>query len=113
MRWLLLLLLLLAGCSKGAEADLPTIGSARSLGAEWALVNEQQGKGQLTPTYGGTMRGRLRQQLETDLGALTQPRSAYADEIRALAAEPDDTTPARLRAHVDALKRIEDNLESA
>jgi hypothetical protein len=46
-RWLLLLLLL-GGCSKGPQADLPAISAARSLAAEWALVNEQASEGHLT-----------------------------------------------------------------
>ena len=48
MRKPLLLLLVLAGCSKGPQADLPAIGAARSLGAEWALVNQEASRGQLT-----------------------------------------------------------------
>ena len=64
MRWLLLLILLPAACSKGAEADLASIGEARSLAAEWALVNEQAGKGRLTTTYTDTMREQLREQLQ-------------------------------------------------
>ena len=47
-RRLLLLLLLTAGCSKGPQADLPYISEARSLAAEWALVNEQAAQGKLT-----------------------------------------------------------------
>ena len=51
MRKLLLVLLLVAGCSKGPEADLPAIGAARSLGAEWALVNQEASRGRLTEVY--------------------------------------------------------------
>ena len=46
MRWLLLFALTLAACSKGPEADLPSIGEARSLAAEWALVNDAGEPGQ-------------------------------------------------------------------
>jgi hypothetical protein len=112
MRWLLFLGLLLAACSKGREADLPSIGEARSLGAEWALINEQEASGHLTAVYATTMRKRLRDQLETDLGSLTAPQSRYAGEIRALLTEPDDAAPEALRAHARALKQIEDSLES-
>jgi hypothetical protein len=35
MRCLLLTALLVAACSKGPDADLPAIGEARSLAAEW------------------------------------------------------------------------------
>jgi hypothetical protein len=112
-RKLLLLSLLFAGCSKGPEADLQYIGEARSLGAEWALVNEQASAGKLTATYTETMHKELRDQLQTTATSLTQPDSAYGKEIEALLAEPDDASPQQLRAHSDKLKQIEDALESA
>jgi hypothetical protein len=111
-RWLFLLLLL-AGCSKGPEADLQYIGQARSIGAEWALVNEQAAKGQLTDTYVRSMHQWLRQNLKSTATSLTQPDSRYGLEIHALLAQPDDAAPAELRAHADVLKHIEDSLESA
>jgi hypothetical protein len=113
MRRLLVAFLLLAACSKGPEADLPSISEARSLGAEWALANEAAAKGHVTNLYAETMRKQLRQQLETDLGSLTQPQSRYGDEVRALLALPDDAPPEVLRAHARALKEVEDKLESA
>jgi hypothetical protein len=108
-----LALLLLAGCSKGPEADLQYIGQARSLGAEWALINEQANKGQLTATYVGSMHQWLRDNLKTTASSLTQPDSRYGAEIRTLLAEPDDASPDEIRAHVGRLKQIEDSLESA
>ena len=113
MRWSLLLLLPLAGCSKGPEADLPYISQARSLAAEWALVNEQASEGKLTQTYVETMRNELRQELETSGKALTRPNSAYAREIDALLKQPDAASPASLRSRASTLKTIEDKLESA
>jgi hypothetical protein len=112
-RHLLLPTLLLAACAKGPEADLASIAEARSLGAEWALVNEQAGKGQLTKPYTVTMRKQLRDQLETVASSLTQPDSAYGAEVRVLLGQPDEAPPAELRAHVARLKQIEDSLESA
>jgi hypothetical protein len=113
MRKPLLLLLLLAGCSKGPQADLPAIGAARSLGAEWALVNQEASRGHLTAVYVKTMRQQLREQLQTNVASLTTPDTRYAGEIQALLAEPDDAPPEELRAHADKLKQIEDGLESA
>jgi hypothetical protein len=113
MRWAWVLALLLWGCSKGPEADLPSIGEARSLGAEWALVNEQAAKGHLTSAYITTMHKKLREQLQSAASALTQPDSTYGKEIAALLQQPDDAAPATLRAHSDKLKQIEDSLESA
>ena len=109
----LLLLLFLAGCSKGPEADLQYIKQARSAGAEWALVNEQASHGKLTGIYVANMRKWLRQDLQSSLTALTQPDSRYALEIHALLQQPDDAAPEELRAHADKLKQIEDQLESA
>lgn len=113
MRWFLLFALTLGACSKGPDADLPAIGSARSLGAEWALVNEQAAKGHLTPAYVHSMRKQLRQQLQTEAGSLTRPDSRYGAEIHALLAEPDEAAPDQLRGHADKLRQYEDSLESA
>jgi hypothetical protein len=113
MRRIVLLALLLAGCSKGPEADLAAIGEARSLAAEWALVNDEAGKGHLTATYVETMHQELHQQLGSTQSELTDPGSAYAGEIAALLALPADAPPSRIRTHVDRLKQIEDHLESA
>ena len=113
MRWSLLLALLLSACSKGPQADLPYIGEARSLAAEWALVNDQAAKGQLNATYVSTMRAKLREQLQTAASSLTQPNSPYGVEIQMLLREPDNAAPPVLRAHADELKRQEDQLESA
>lgn len=113
LRSLLLLPLLLAGCSKGPEADLESIKQARSLAAEWAMVNQQAAQGKLTPAYVSTMHKWLREQLQTSATSLTQPKSAYGSEIRALLQLPDGASPDQLRGHCDKLKRIEDQLESA
>jgi hypothetical protein len=113
MRWLVLFALLLSGCSKGPDADLPSIGEARSLGAEWALVNEQAARGQLTATYTDTMRKKLRQQLRSTATSLTHRDSRYGEEISALLLQPEDAAPEALRVHVDRLRQIENALESA
>lgn len=100
-------------CSPGAQADLPSIGEARSLAAEWALINEQAAQGKLNGTYVGTMRASIRKQLGESASVLTYPQAAYSSEIRALLNEPDDAPPKQLRDHANKLKRIEDSLESA
>jgi hypothetical protein len=113
LRGSLLLLLVLAGCSKGPEADLQYIKQARSAAAEWALVNEQAAEGKITPTYASSMHKWLRQEVQTASSALTVPDAPYAGEISALLKQPDDASPDSLRARSDALKHIEDQLESA
>lgn len=108
-----LLVFLLAGCTSGPSADLGYVKQARSLGAEWAMVNEQASKGRLTATYVQSMHRWLRGNLRTAAGSLRQPDSRYGAEMKALLAEPDDAPPADLRAHAEVLKQIEQGLESA
>ena len=108
-----LFILLLAGCSKGPEADLQYIGQARSSAAEWALVNERASLGQLTHPYVDSMRRSLRSQIKSARSALTMPGSRYDTEMEALLAQPDEPSPQELRTHVERLKQIEDELESA
>jgi hypothetical protein len=110
---ILLMAALLSACSKGAQADLQYIAEARSLAAEWALLNEQAAKGKLTDAYVSAMRTSLKEQADTAAKSLSQPNSDYAAEMRAIAAQPVDASPAGLRAHSDRLKQIEDQLESA
>jgi hypothetical protein len=110
---LLLLLPLLAACAKGPQADLQYISTARSLAAEWALVNQQAAEGKVTQVYASAMRSSLKQQADTAAKAVTEPNSDYARVMKAIAAEPLDAPPAQLRAHSDRLKKIEDQLESA
>jgi hypothetical protein len=109
----LLVLLLLSACAKGAEADLQYIKQARSVAAEWALVNSEARQGKLTVAYVASMHQWIRQQLETASTPLTDPQSRYGQDIQALLALPDDASPDRLRALSDELKTQEDNLESA
>ena len=109
-----LLLFMVGGCSgSGPQADLQYIKQARSLGAEWALVNEQAAAGKLTSVYVDSMHQWLRQQMQTSVESLTQPESDYGGEIQALLADADDAAPDEIRAHSDRLKQIEDKLESA
>jgi len=103
----------LCGCSKGPQADLPSIAAARSLGAEWALVNQEAADGHLTAVYADTMHKQLRQQLQSTQVSLTQPDSNYGREIQALLRQPDDASAEALRASASRLKQIEDSLESA
>ena len=112
-RTLLLLAAFVSGCSKGPEADLQYIKQARSLAAEWALINQRAEAGAVTRTYAESMHQWLHDGLQTASVSLTQPNSAYGAEIRALTTEPEDAAPDRLRSHSDALKQIEDKLESA
>jgi hypothetical protein len=105
--------LLLGGCSKGAAADLQYVKEARSLAAEWALVNEQAKQGNLTATYVDSMHQWLHRNLQSAAASLTTPNSPYGNEMKALLAEAPDASPGRLRMHATRLKQIEKRLESA
>jgi hypothetical protein len=54
----------------------------------------------------------MRQEVQSASTALTTPDAPYAAEISALLEQPD-ASPDSLRARSDALKHIEDQLESA
>jgi Tfp pilus assembly protein PilP len=110
---LLLVFLTVAACSKGPGADLQYIKQARSVAAEWALVNEQASQGKLTEAYVSSMHEWLREEMQSSSTALTQPDSRYGQEIRSLLRQPDDASPQELRSHSEKLKQIEDSLESA
>jgi hypothetical protein len=113
MRRLLLFACALAGCAQGPEADLASVGQARSLAAEWALVNEQAAAGHLTANYVRTMHASLRDQIQSTAQSLREPQSDYGREIASLLREPDDAAPQALRAHADRLRQVENRLESA
>ena len=113
MRIFLLSVLLLSACSKGPNADLQYIKQARSIAAEWALVNEQAELGKLTPTYVESLHRWLRDDLQTAISSLSEPNSPYGDQMKALLAEPPDTAAFALRARAESLKQIEDGFESA
>ena len=113
MRWVVLLALMLAACSKGPEADLQYIKQARSAAAEWALVNEQAVQSKVTPAYVSSIHKWLLDEVHTSFTSLTEPDSRYGDEIAALLQQPDDAAPQDLRTRAASLKKIEDDLESA
>ena len=91
---------------------MPYVKQARSATAEWALVNEQASKGNLTDDYVATMRSAACDELTTAQSSLSDPTSTQAAIVKAVLAMPDDAAPAQLRSQVEALKQIEDGLES-
>lgn len=111
MKRLVLFCVVLSGCAQGAQKDLPSIAEARSLAAEWALINEQANQGKLTATYVRTMRASVREQLTTISQSLSEP--AAATIVNDLVTQPDDAPPQQLRASAEQLKQIEGQLESA
>jgi hypothetical protein len=111
MKRLVLFCVALSGCAQGAQKDLPCIGEARSLAAEWALVNEHALQGKVTKTYAGTMRASFRDQLTTISEELSEPTASAI--VKDLVTRPDDAPPQQLRESSERLKQIEDQLESA
>ena len=74
---LLLLPAALAACSSQADRELEAVKSARSVIAEWALVEEQASKGRAQNTYVAQMRQLARDQLKMDRKELSgQPDGA-------------------------------------
>ena len=107
-------LALLSSCSSAPpQSDLQYIKQARSIAAEWALVNQHAGEGRVTAIYADSMHRWLNDGLRTATMSLSAPNSRYGGEMKALLAEPSDAPPGQLRAHAEALKQIEDQLESA
>ena len=112
-RKLVLLLLTFASCSKGPEEDLAAIAQARSLAAEWALVNAQDREGHLTRAYVDAMHQSVRGELQSTFKSRRHPDSSYGNELKLLALEPSDAAPEKLEVYVKALQREEQALESA
>jgi hypothetical protein len=109
-RFALLSLAALAACSSQADKQLEAVKSARSVLAEWALVEEQAAKGRAQATYIEQMRELAKDQLKTaEAGLSQQPDAAtLLDKLRSGA--PD---AAALKQAGDALKPLEDSLEAA
>ena len=100
---------------KGREADLPSIGEARSLAAEWALVNDLGEPGQAhADVRADDAQERCASSFKRHRQSLTQRDSALRDGNRRRPAG-NRTTPAPkgLRTHAAKLKRFEDSLKSA
>jgi hypothetical protein len=109
---ILLALVLIGGCSSGAEADLSTIKEMRSVAAEWATVNREAARGRLTPAYAAGMRKAAQEQIAEQARTLTRGSPA-APAAAALQALPPDAAPERIARAAAALKQIETKLESA
>jgi len=109
MTRVLLILLLLGGCD-AASNELPPVEQARSVGAEWAGINQLEAQGRVTHTYAAMMRRDARSELETLAGKFADPRSPEARLVEQLLALPDHAPPAELRQRSEQLKAIEDRL---
>jgi hypothetical protein len=102
--------LALAACASQSDKQLIAVKSARSVIAEWALVEQQAAKGRAQTTYIEQMRQMARDELKTDATALSQRPGAAALLERLRTGSPDAQT---LNSAGDALKPLEDSLEAA
>jgi hypothetical protein len=104
-------LLLGAADAPASRADLVTIKEARSIAAEWALVNRLAADGRLRRAYVRAMREEAIGQLESALKAMKDKDSAAAAEIGALAHLSPNASAGLLYAHARRLQSMEDALE--
>jgi hypothetical protein len=102
--------LALAACSSQSDKQLIAVKSARSVIAEWALVERQAADGRAQATYVEQMRQLAKDELKTDARSLSQRPDAanLLEQLRA--GSPDAQT---LKSAGDALEPLEDSLEAA
>ena len=105
---LLLIAAALAACSSQSDRQLQAVKSARSVIAEWSLVEEQAAKGRARPVYVEQMRELAKDQLTTQRSELVQKPDAAGllDKLRT--GSPNAAT---LKAAGSALKPLEKQLE--
>ena len=100
----------LASCGSQADKQLEAVKSARSVLAEWALVEQRNAQGRAPTTYVEQMREQAREQLKTSESELQgqRPAAALIEQVR-------NGTPdaAALGQANKALEPLEDRLESA
>jgi hypothetical protein len=104
------LLAALAACSAQTDKQLEAVKSARSVLAEWALVEVQAANGRAPANYVEQMRELARDQLRTAEAGLAQQPDAAALLEQLRSGTPD---AAALKQAGDALKPLEDSLEAA
>jgi hypothetical protein len=107
---LILLPAALAGCSSQTDKELEAVKSARSVIAEWALVEEQANKQQAQTIYVEQMRQLAKDQLKKDLQELSG-RPDAAGLIGTLTA--DSPGADELNQADSALEPVETTLEAS
>ncbi|MFL6859906.1 MAG: hypothetical protein ACJ8EV_03695 [Sphingomicrobium sp.] len=95
----------LGGCASPAERDLEAVKSARSVLAEWALVEAQASRDSTPATYAEEMRSAAGDQLAKARQTLRERRPEAAARLSISADGP--ANPAELRAVREALKPLE------
>ena len=93
--------------------DLPTIKAARSVLAEWALVNQVAISARLQASYVDGMRTAARKQLGANLKSLSSPTSPAALVIQHCLRLPAAAPSAVLQGCAERLRAIEVQFEAA
>ena len=108
-----ILLLLVAAAPPADRKDLPAIKAARSVFAEWALVNQLAISARLQASYVDRMRKAAREQLGTNLKSLSSPTSPAALVIQHCLRLPAAAPSPVLQSCAERLRAIEVQLETA
>ena len=107
---LLFIAFALAACSSQADKQLEAVKSARSVLAEWALVEDQAAGGRAQATYTDQMRKLARDELKTDATELAQQPAAAARLQQFRSGSPG---AAALKQAESALEPLEKRLEAS
>ena len=103
-------LLLCGAAPRDSEKDRPAITAARSIVAEWALINRAAAQRRVMQTYAVQMREEARSQLADQLHAMADPHAPAALEIARLLALPPTSDAAVLEQGAARLLQIEKRL---
>src|SRR3569623_1256459 len=109
----ILALTLCGAASPDSPRDVLTTMAARSVVAEWALVNRTAARGWPSGHYTEQMRREARRQLASDLKAMSNPDSPAARVMARLLALNPAADPRLLAAGAAALAKIEKQLEDS
>jgi hypothetical protein len=101
----ILVAVLAAGCTSQTDRELEAVKSARSVLAEWALVEGQAGAGRTPATYLEQVRRQSRTQLETAQAELSRQPQAAALLAQLQEGLPGATGLKRARAALEPLEK--------
>jgi hypothetical protein len=101
----------LGGCGSETDKQVEAVKAARTVLAEWALVEQQAAKGETPATYAEVMRDEAKSQLRTAQSSLLADQPEAAHLIGSLA--DGDPSADDLQSAQDSLEPLEKRLESA
>jgi hypothetical protein len=107
---IIVMLLVLCGCSSQQDKELAAVKSAHSVAAEWAQVERLASTRKLPSAYAREMRKEAREELRSQRKALRDPAAPAAKTIDAVTAAPAPSA-AFLAAAANQLNQAETQLE--